>query len=135
MEVLTKTSVLTKNKQTAIPFRANKPANKQSKHRNLILAVILAGMLISISFIFLFALLFFNVFSQDPSRNMEEGQWEVSAGFPLEAKKYLSIYQEAGEKYGVPWPVLAAVHKVETDFGRNLSVSSVGATGHTQVRP
>jgi murein DD-endopeptidase MepM/ murein hydrolase activator NlpD len=57
---------------------------------------------------------------------------EVSSAFPQEARKYLSLYQEAGRKYGVPWEILAAIHKVETDFGRDLSVSSVGASGHTQ---
>jgi murein DD-endopeptidase MepM/ murein hydrolase activator NlpD len=56
----------------------------------------------------------------------------VAAGFPAYAQKYLAIYQSAGKKYGVPWEILAAIHKVETDFGRDLSVSSVGATGHTQ---
>jgi murein DD-endopeptidase MepM/ murein hydrolase activator NlpD len=59
-------------------------------------------------------------------------QWEVSQGFPQMAKKYLPIYQAAGKKYGVPWQILAAIHKVETDFGRDLSTSSVGAKGQMQ---
>nr|WP_232331079.1 peptidoglycan DD-metalloendopeptidase family protein [Thermoactinomyces sp. CICC 10521] len=59
-------------------------------------------------------------------------QWEVSQGFPQAAKKYLPIYQAAGKKYGVPWQILAAIHKVETDFGRNLSTSPVGARGQMQ---
>ena len=57
---------------------------------------------------------------------------EVAPGFPEYARKYLPIYMEAGEKYGVPWNILAAIHKVETDFGRNLGVSPVGARGHMQ---
>jgi murein DD-endopeptidase MepM/ murein hydrolase activator NlpD len=32
----------------------------------------------------------------------------------------------------VPWNLLAGVHKIETDFGQNLSVSYVGAKGHMQ---
>lgn len=60
-------------------------------------------------------------------------QWEVSQGFPQAAKKYLPIYQAAGKKYGVPWQILAAIHKVETDFGRNLSTSPVGARDRKSV--
>jgi soluble lytic murein transglycosylase-like protein len=66
----------------------------------------------------------------DPYQN-----WEASAGFPQVAQKYLPIYQAAGKKYGVPWQILAAIHKVETDFGRDLSTSYVGAKGQMQVRP
>ena len=32
---------------------------------------------------------------------------------------YLALYKDAGEKYGIPWNVLAAVGKVETDHGRS----------------
>jgi cell wall-associated NlpC family hydrolase len=31
---------------------------------------------------------------------------------------YLSIYQQAGQKYGIPWVVLAGIGEVETDHGR-----------------
>ena len=31
---------------------------------------------------------------------------------------YLALYQEAGERYGLPWELLAAVGKVECDHGR-----------------
>jgi hypothetical protein len=47
----------------------------------------------------------------------------------------LPIYQEAGDVYDVPWPVLAAINEIETDFGRNLSVSSAGAIGWMQFMP
>ncbi len=47
----------------------------------------------------------------------------------------LSIYQAAGIQYGVPWEVLAAINEIETDFGRNLNVSSAGATGWMQFMP
>lgn len=46
--------------------------------------------------------------------------------------EYIPIYQEAGEKYGVEWILIAAIHKVETNFSQNLAVSSAGAIGHTQ---
>ncbi|WP_051472260.1 lytic murein transglycosylase [Patulibacter minatonensis] len=47
----------------------------------------------------------------------------------------LPIYQAAGIEYGVRWEVLAAINEVETDYGRNLSVSSAGAVGWMQFMP
>ena len=39
----------------------------------------------------------------------------------------LPIYQAAGIQYGIRWEVLAAINEIETDYGRNLNVSSAGA--------
>jgi murein DD-endopeptidase MepM/ murein hydrolase activator NlpD len=47
----------------------------------------------------------------------------------------IPIYQEAGRRYGVPWTVLAAINKIETDYGRDLAVSSAGALGWMQFMP
>jgi hypothetical protein len=47
----------------------------------------------------------------------------------------LPIYQAAGTEYAVPWQVLAAINEIETDYGRNLSVSSAGALGWMQFIP
>jgi hypothetical protein len=47
----------------------------------------------------------------------------------------LPIYQAAGERYALPWQVLAAINEVETDYGRNLSISSAGAEGWMQFLP
>ncbi|MFD0084692.1 bifunctional lytic transglycosylase/C40 family peptidase [Priestia megaterium] len=47
-------------------------------------------------------------------------------------KEYIPIYQAAGEKYNIPWTLIAAIHRVETHFGQDLNTSSVGAIGHTQ---
>jgi soluble lytic murein transglycosylase-like protein len=47
----------------------------------------------------------------------------------------LPIFQAAGTAYGIPWQVLAAVNEVETDYGRDLSVSSAGAEGWMQFLP
>ena len=44
----------------------------------------------------------------------------------------LPIYQAAGIQYGVPWEVLAAINEIETNYGRNLNVSSAGAKGWMQ---
>ncbi len=47
----------------------------------------------------------------------------------------IPIYQAAGIEYQVPWQVLAAINEIETDYGRNLSVSSAGAVGWMQFLP
>ncbi|MDP2713000.1 MAG: lytic murein transglycosylase [Solirubrobacteraceae bacterium] len=47
----------------------------------------------------------------------------------------LPIYQAAGIQYGIRWEVLAAINEIETDYGRNLNVSSAGAMGWMQFMP
>jgi hypothetical protein len=47
----------------------------------------------------------------------------------------LPIYQAAGMQYGVRWEILAAINEIETDYGRNLNVSSAGALGWMQFMP
>ncbi len=47
----------------------------------------------------------------------------------------LPIYQAAGTAYAIPWQVLASINEVETDYGRDLSVSSAGAEGWMQFLP
>ncbi|HJW79263.1 MAG TPA: lytic murein transglycosylase, partial [Beijerinckiaceae bacterium] len=47
----------------------------------------------------------------------------------------LPIYQAAGVEYGVRWEILAAINEIETDYGRNLNVSSAGALGWMQFMP
>ena len=47
----------------------------------------------------------------------------------------LPLYQAAGVEYGVRWEVLAAINEIETDYGRNLSVSTAGAVGWMQFMP
>jgi murein DD-endopeptidase MepM/ murein hydrolase activator NlpD len=47
----------------------------------------------------------------------------------------LPIYQAAGIEYGVRWEVLAAINEIETDYGRNLNVSTAGAVGWMQFLP
>ena len=47
----------------------------------------------------------------------------------------LPIYQAAGIQYGVRWEILAAINEIETDYGRNLNVSSAGAVGWMQFLP
>jgi membrane-bound lytic murein transglycosylase B len=43
--------------------------------------------------------------------------------------------QEVGASSGVPWQILAAIAKVESDLGRNMATSSAGAIGYGQFLP
>jgi len=45
------------------------------------------------------------------------------------------IWQAAGQAYGVPWSVLAAINKIESNFGQNMGPSSAGAIGWMQFMP
>jgi murein DD-endopeptidase MepM/ murein hydrolase activator NlpD len=47
----------------------------------------------------------------------------------------IPIYRDAERRYGVPWTILAAVNQIETDYGRDLSVSPAGAVGWMQFMP
>jgi murein DD-endopeptidase MepM/ murein hydrolase activator NlpD len=49
--------------------------------------------------------------------------------------RLLGLWQGAGAAYGVPWQVLAAINKVESNFGRNMGPSSAGAIGWMQFMP
>jgi cell wall-associated NlpC family hydrolase len=52
---------------------------------------------------------------------------------------YLAIYQQTGQKYGVPWPVLAGIGAVESDHGRSTlpgvhsGSNAFGAAGPMQI--
>ncbi|MBU1118642.1 lytic transglycosylase domain-containing protein [Patescibacteria group bacterium] len=59
----------------------------------------------------------------------EEAKRNDTTGFDL-------VYRAAGEKYGIPWEVLSAVHKVETGRRGNTGIASyAGATGPMQFLP
>jgi hypothetical protein len=47
----------------------------------------------------------------------------------------LPIYRAAAVRYDVPWPILAAINEIETNYGTDLSVSSAGAEGWMQFEP
>jgi murein DD-endopeptidase MepM/ murein hydrolase activator NlpD len=46
-----------------------------------------------------------------------------------------ALWQRAGGSYGINWQVLAAINKVESNFGRNMGPSSAGAIGWMQFMP
>jgi cell wall-associated NlpC family hydrolase len=47
----------------------------------------------------------------------------------------LSLWRGAGEAYGVPWEVLAAINEIESGFGRDMGPSSANAVGWMQFLP
>jgi hypothetical protein len=124
---------LTKTVQLKQRLRFVLPKKRQSILGWLVMLFVAIGALFLFFATMIFGTIFMGIFTDQ--RQTEIEQWEVSSGFPKEAQKYLQIYMEAGKKYGVPWHILAAIHKIETNFGQDLRVSPVGARGHTQVRP
>ncbi len=54
---------------------------------------------------------------------------------PMSFADLRGIWQAAGSAYGIPWEVLGAINKVETNFGSNLGPSSAGAVGWMQFMP
>jgi murein DD-endopeptidase MepM/ murein hydrolase activator NlpD len=57
------------------------------------------------------------------------------AGQQLSYGQLVQLWQRAGSAYGIPWQVLAAINKVESNFGRNMGPSSAGAIGWMQFMP
>src|SRR4051794_6951975 len=53
----------------------------------------------------------------------------------LSYAELLGLWQRAGSSYGIQWQVLAAINKVESNFGRNMGPSSAGAIGWMQFMP
>jgi murein DD-endopeptidase MepM/ murein hydrolase activator NlpD len=63
--------------------------------------------------------------------------WLAPPGQPaqLSNAQLLDIWKSAGQAYDVPWNVLAAINKIESNFGRNMGPSSAGAIGWMQFMP
>jgi len=47
----------------------------------------------------------------------------------------IPIYKAAGRRYHIPWQILAAINGIETNYGRDLAVSPMGAVGWMQFMP
>lgn len=59
-------------------------------------------------------------------------------GFPTvhSDPSFNAIYQAAAQKFGIPWQILAAVHKVETGQSGDTDRANIsGATGPMQFKP
>lgn len=80
-----------------------------------------------------------------PSHTTPNGRGEIVVPFSLstppaqpEQRSYQqlqALWQAAGQAYDVPWPVLGAINKIESAFGRNMGPSSAGAVGWMQFMP
>lgn len=53
----------------------------------------------------------------------------------LSLEELQGLWTDAGSAYGIPWPVLAAINKIESNFGENMGPSSAGAIGWMQFLP
>jgi Transglycosylase SLT domain len=60
---------------------------------------------------------------------------QVIGNGDLPPSNLIPVYKAAGRRYHIPWQVLAAINGIETDYGRNLNVSSAGAIGWMQFMP
>lgn len=63
------------------------------------------------------------------------GQAVISAHTDEIPADQLAVMQQAASICGLPWQILAAVARVESDFGRNMATSSAGAIGYGQFLP
>jgi murein DD-endopeptidase MepM/ murein hydrolase activator NlpD len=59
----------------------------------------------------------------------------VSANLDQPPAFLIPIYQAAGRRYHIPWQILAAINAIETDYGKDLSISPAGAIGWMQFMP
>jgi murein DD-endopeptidase MepM/ murein hydrolase activator NlpD len=59
----------------------------------------------------------------------------ASAQRTLDETLLRRLWGNAGAAYGIPWNVLAAINKIESNFGRNMGPSSAGAVGWMQFMP
>jgi murein DD-endopeptidase MepM/ murein hydrolase activator NlpD len=53
----------------------------------------------------------------------------------LSYQDLVDLWHQAGAAYGIPWQVLAAINKIESNFGANMGPSSAGALGWMQFIP
>ena len=64
--------------------------------------------------------------------------WTSAPSVPVAPSSYeelQSLWGRAGAAYGIPWQVLAAINKIETNFGGTMGPSSAGAVGWMQFMP
>jgi len=73
------------------------------------------------------------------SENSDEVEASVDwrAFVPTDVADHLATMDRAARESncGVPWQLLAAIARVESDFGRNMATSSAGAIGYGQFLP
>src|SRR5262252_7883095 len=67
----------------------------------------------------------------------DEAALDWHAFVPSDTADHLATMERAARESGcgVPWQLLAAIARVESDFGRNMATSSAGAIGYGQFLP
>lgn len=103
----------------------------------LIIPIFLSAPVVMVIGVLIFAfVLVTNVEEEAPEFTGTSGTVQLSQlGENEVPKEFIEHYQKAGKAYGVPWTLLAAIHRVETHFSSNLSESYAGAIGPTQFMP
>ncbi|MGI9147205.1 MAG: lytic transglycosylase domain-containing protein [Chloroflexota bacterium] len=73
----------------------------------------------------------------DDSEDNIEAPLDWQAFVPTDTADHLATMDRAAHESGcgVPWHLLAAIARVESDFGRNMATSSAGAVGYGQFLP
>ena len=71
------------------------------------------------------------------SSDVVEASVDWRAYVPTDVADHLATMDRAARdsNCGVPWQLLAAIARVESDFGRNMATSSAGAIGYGQFLP
>jgi hypothetical protein len=98
---------------------------------------LLIGISLPLISIFVMGMLFIVLFASVLNSDGSEGGYIPSDLVYQEVPdNFIPIYQAAAEAYNIPWTLLAAVHKVETNFSQmDPMVSPAGALGHFQFQP
>lgn len=119
-------------------FLAAKVAHKvlqDQNARSIIYGVVIFIIVIIVSYFAMIAILIGSVTSMfNVSTGFKSGTASNIARSEIPAE-LMPIFVSAQEKYGVSWAVLAAICKIETEFGDNVAVSSAGAIGFMQFMP
>ncbi|MGM0898026.1 MAG: lytic transglycosylase domain-containing protein [Bacillota bacterium] len=82
----------------------------------------------------LIAVVAYSYYGDSVKETVQKGQDRVfEVPFPEEN---IPLYQEAADRYEIPWTLLAAHHRIETKFSTmDPLLSPVGAEGHMQFMP
>ena len=99
----------------------------------LIGGVILVLLLILV--VFIGSLFMASFSSSSDTRSFTRGGQISQTGLEATPPEFIEYYKAAEAEYGVPWNILAGVHRVETVFSTNVSESYAGAVGHMQFMP
>ena len=99
--------------------------------------ILLIPILITVYVLTYFAWKELQAFSIFEKLERQKALADIQQNFDLDIPvEYIPVYVAAEEKYGVPWTLLAAHHRIETRFSTMKSlVSPAGAEGHMQFMP